>query len=300
MIDEKVFCFYFYNLAIDFDFACGFISVCTITTSSATKMASNKLRIILATCTEKTFIAPKLNDIYQEPISPFKHINLFNLPNASDFPLDFTYEKIHDDRIIYFDQKGKLSKKPDKNGYFRKVLGKTADGKWVLQDFYQNTGAAQVSAFILKKDGEMTNFDADQTEGIVAHFNPQGEITSLEYLKDQQNVIYHFENQKINMRSYSNNKQSLTVFVNPQNQILAILKLQEQPKAEYTFYQLYEPNGAFKFSLYRGQDMKYQVRTLWDKHGYAKQDHESPFPLSDIDKEFKASFQILNRYLKQD
>lgn len=249
---------------------------------------------------KKPFIAPKLNDIYQEPISPFKHINLFNLPNASDFPLDFTYEKIRDDRIIYFDQKGKLSKKPDKNGYFRKVLGKTADGKWVLQDFYQNTGAAQVSAFILKKDGEMTNFDADQTEGIVAHFNPQGEITSLEYLKDQQNVIYHFENQKINMRSYSNNKQSLTVFVNPQNQILAILKLQEQPKAEYTFYQLYEPNGAFKFSLYRGQDMKYQVRTLWDKHGYAKQDHESPFPLSDIDKEFKASFQILNTYLKQD
>ena len=53
--------------------------------------------------------------------------------------------------LHYLDAKRQPADKPVKDGYYRKELGKTADGRLVVQHFYQNSDKPASAPFLLKK-----------------------------------------------------------------------------------------------------------------------------------------------------
>ena len=61
-------------------------------------------------------------------------------------------------QTFYYDADGKKTAQPAPGGYFRKVVGKTADGRIVAQDFYQDSGKPQTALFILRADAAADDF----------------------------------------------------------------------------------------------------------------------------------------------
>ena len=72
-----------------------------------------------------------------------------------------------DERILgYFSADGEFGQEKSINGYMRKYLGKTAEGKSVLQDFYAINGKPQTSPFVLFDDAGLEDWNSLQyTEG---------------------------------------------------------------------------------------------------------------------------------------
>ena len=61
-------------------------------------------------------------------------------------------------QTFYYDADGKKTAQPAPGGYFRKLVGKTADGRIVAQDFYQDSGKPQTALFILRADAAADDF----------------------------------------------------------------------------------------------------------------------------------------------
>ena len=57
--------------------------------------------------------------------------------------------------IAYYDNNHRESAKPVKGGYYRMLLGRTAEGRAVIQDFYQDNGARQISPVIIPDDTKL-------------------------------------------------------------------------------------------------------------------------------------------------
>lgn len=90
------------------------------------------------------------------------------------------------ERLIgYFDADGHFSQTKTSNGYSRQLLGKTADGKSVVQDFYAINGKPQTSAFVLFDDAGLEDWDSLQyTDGNIVFYNADGSLHSKAQLKN--------------------------------------------------------------------------------------------------------------------
>ena len=51
--------------------------------------------------------------------------------------------------VYYFANNGAAASAPSNEGYYRELLGKTAEGKRVVQDFYQSSQTPQTAPFVL-------------------------------------------------------------------------------------------------------------------------------------------------------
>lgn len=78
--------------------------------------------------------------------------------------------------LIYFSASGQYSTTPVSGGYVRKVLGKTASGGWVAQDFYQDSQSKQTDAFVIFHPEGLRNFDNDVVDGTVVWYRPDGSV----------------------------------------------------------------------------------------------------------------------------
>ena len=70
-------------------------------------------------------------------------------------------------QTFYYDADGKKSAQPAPGGYFRKVVGKTADGRIVAQDFYQDSGKPQTRMFIQRADAAADDFRTEMADSPV-------------------------------------------------------------------------------------------------------------------------------------
>ena len=66
-----------------------------------------------------------------------------------------------------------------KGGYYRVLLGRTAEGRAVVQDFYQDSRTKQINPVVIGKDSELKNFSSDVIEGLVVWYTPEGRLTSF-------------------------------------------------------------------------------------------------------------------------
>lgn len=78
--------------------------------------------------------------------------------------------------LIYFSASGQYSTTPVTGGYMRKVLGKTAKGGWVVQDFYQDSQRKQTDPFVIYHPDGLRNFDNDVVDGTVVWYRPDGTV----------------------------------------------------------------------------------------------------------------------------
>lgn len=88
-------------------------------------------------------------------------------------------------QVFYFGDQARLSDKPQKGGYFRKVLGKTTNGKWVVEDFYQDSQTKRTNPKILS-DKDLRNFVASKSNGIglVVVYYPDGTVMGIQPYQD--------------------------------------------------------------------------------------------------------------------
>lgn len=81
--------------------------------------------------------------------------------------------------LHYLDTKRQPADKPVKDGYYRKELGKTADGRLVVQHFYQNSDKPASAPFLLKKDAAPDS-DLENADGKIVQYQKDGSIFAVE------------------------------------------------------------------------------------------------------------------------
>lgn len=85
--------------------------------------------------------------------------------------------------LHYLDTKRQPADKPVKDGYYRKELGKTADGRLVVQHFYQNSDKPASAPFLLKKDAAPDS-GMENVDGKIVQYQKDGSIFAVETRRD--------------------------------------------------------------------------------------------------------------------
>ncbi|WP_051940265.1 hypothetical protein [Stenoxybacter acetivorans] len=94
---------------------------------------------------------------------------------------------------LYFDKTGQYSSTSVKDGFYRKVLGKTKDGGWVVQDFYQDSQTKQVDPIVVFHPEGLRDFSNNVVDGLVIWYRPDGSRESSTYFmrgKPDNTMIY--------------------------------------------------------------------------------------------------------------
>ena len=135
-----------------------------------------------------------------------------------------------DERILgYFSADGEFGQEKSINGYMRKYLGKTAEGKSVLQDFYAINGKPQTSPFVLFDDAGLEDWNSLQyTEGDIVFYNADGTPSARATLKDGQYV-------GSNTQYHGNGKVFLKEQYNPSSEITSTAYFDEAEKPLFAF-----------------------------------------------------------------
>lgn len=82
--------------------------------------------------------------------------------------------------IRYFDRLRRPEVRPTKNGFYREIIGKTGDGRRVVQDFYQNNDVPFTSPYIAIKDAKLKIFgDVSAIDSRVAWYAPDGSLLKM-------------------------------------------------------------------------------------------------------------------------
>ncbi|WP_287909690.1 membrane-binding protein [Acinetobacter sp.] len=77
---------------------------------------------------------------------------------------------------------------PVENGYFRKLLGRDKDGRFLVQDFYQNSHKKQSDPFWIKEPLGLNSFDGKYIDGDVTGYYENGTINFKASYKDLQPI----------------------------------------------------------------------------------------------------------------
>ena len=135
-----------------------------------------------------------------------------------------------DERILgYFSADGEFGQEKSINGYMRKYLGKTAEGKSVLQDFYAINGKPQTSPFVLFDDAGLEDWNSLQyTDGNIVFYNADGTPAARATLKDGQDV-------GSNTQYHGNGKVFLKEQYNPSSEITSTAYFDEAEKPLFAF-----------------------------------------------------------------
>ena len=83
--------------------------------------------------------------------------------------------------IAYYDGEFRKKAKPAKGGYYRMLLGRTAEGRAVAQDFYQDNGTRQSSPFIIPDDQKLKLADPFDIglNGKIAFYSREGRLQRI-------------------------------------------------------------------------------------------------------------------------
>lgn len=193
-------------------------------------------------------------------------------------------------RTIYFDAEGKLIPAAVKGGYLRQFLGKTADGREVAQDFYDD-GSPQTSPFIFRQGADTNSFDSSMTDGWLLHFKRSGELTGVSEYKEGKlfGVSSHYQNQQLVAQVGQVGDVNTIWLLYPNGTVKAQIQLNEKTGEGETlaFREDGSALGSFRMSKNGGQPIN--TMALWDSDGRSV---ENP-------KDGEAIFQQFQAVLKQ-
>lgn len=81
--------------------------------------------------------------------------------------------------VGYFDENGRKTSNADGNGYFRMQLGKTNDGRIVIQDFHQSSRTKYTDPFVISAQTSLNDFQATAWSGFHSKYSPTGQLQSF-------------------------------------------------------------------------------------------------------------------------
>ena len=115
--------------------------------------------------------------------------NLLDAKQAAHNPIDYTpLLPPATTAPLYADHDGKPAAKPVSGGYYRKILGNTADGRLVVQDYYQDSGTPQTAPLTLKKDADPADFSPAAVDGKIVWYRKDGSIRAIQQYKNGEAV----------------------------------------------------------------------------------------------------------------
>lgn len=158
-------------------------------------------------------------------------------------PIAFTPAK--EKTVYYFDRASQIASTPSNEGYYRELLGKTADGKRVVQDFYQSSQTPQTAPFVLKNDADIESFDSDGSDGRIVWFSRGGDVAQIGDFKQgaSDNIIVNVRRGKA-VLAMEKTSQGLTNYILDDNaQIASVVNKQGDTIRAIVFY----PNGSAMF-----------------------------------------------------
>ena len=158
-------------------------------------------------------------------------------------PIAFTPAK--EKTVYYFNSDSQIASAPSNEGYYRELLGKTADGKRVVQDFYQSSQTPQTAPFVLKNDADIESFDSDGSDGQIVWFSRGGDVAQIGDFKQgaSDNIIVNVRRGKAVLAMEKTN-QGLTNYILDDNaQIASVVNKQGDTIRAIVFY----PNGSAMF-----------------------------------------------------
>ena len=108
---------------------------------------------------------------------------LLDAAQAAVNPIDYTPpDKPVPD--IHANASGRPTEKPVPGGYTRKILGLTADGRPVVQDYWQDSGAPKTAPFTLKEGASLRDFTTAAVDGKIIWYQPDGSIRAIQQYRD--------------------------------------------------------------------------------------------------------------------
>lgn len=112
-----------------------------------------------------------------------------SLPSAAEAEaVNFEYTPTAAKQTLYFNASGQAAEHAAAGGFYREILGRTADGRTVAQDFYQDIAKRQTAPFILKAGADPKDFSSEAMDSKGVWYRPDG---SLFYLQNYQNGKEH-------------------------------------------------------------------------------------------------------------
>lgn len=168
-----------------------------------------------------------------------------------------------DQANVYFSAHGQYMNSPVAGGYYRQVLGKTAAGGWVVQDFYQDSQTKQIDPAVVFHPDGLRNFDNDVVDGAVVWYRPDGSLMqSATYDKGKLTgwLTYYDEQSRgrlsLNMINGSPNGEQLAY--DEQGRLTMRISINEQNQLQQEFWY---GNGK-SAAVWRESGL-----TAWNEHG---------------------------------
>ncbi|WP_111858234.1 toxin-antitoxin system YwqK family antitoxin [Acinetobacter sp. CFCC 10889] len=122
---------------------------------------------------------------------------------------------------------------PVKNGYYRKLLDRDQNGRYLVQDFFQESDKKQTDPYWIKEVSALKSFDGKATDGIMIAYHENGNIQIKHHYKDFKQIgknDYYYKNGQIAFADdiisdqlilqkiwYENGKLAADLKINPSN-----------------------------------------------------------------------------------
>lgn len=154
--------------------------------------------------------------------------------------------------IAYYDNNHLESAKPAKGGYYRMLLGRTAEGRAVIQDFYQDNGMRQISPVIIPDDTKLKLSTPLEIglNGKMAFYSRKGRLQSIGLYENGRVVeewTYDLKGRLINHTSTTPSGDSSSHAVYGENgKLLHHFKYQQNTGIESKFYR---PDGSLIYTI---------------------------------------------------
>lgn len=151
--------------------------------------------------------------------------------------------------IAYYDNNHRESAKPAKGGYYRMLLGRTAEGRAVIQDFYQDNGARQISPVIIPDDQKLklTTPPEIGLNGKMAVYSRKGRLQSIGLYENGRIVeewTYDLKDRLIS-HTYGTQRSANRAIYGENGKLLHNLTYQANTGIESKFYR---PDGSLMYT----------------------------------------------------
>ena len=168
--------------------------------------------------------------------------------------------------IAYYDGEFRKKAKPAKGGYYRMLLGRTAEGRAVAQDFYQDNGTRQSSPFIIPDDKKLKLADPFDIglNGKIAFYSREGRLQRISRYQNGLAVEewrYDLKGRLINHTSTTPSGDSSILTYGENGKLLHSFTFQEDTGSSA----YYRPDGSLIYTF--RHDKATDKTTVVDAHG---------------------------------
>ena len=151
--------------------------------------------------------------------------------------------------VAYYDAEHRENAKPAKGGYYRMLLGRTAEGRAVIQDFYQDNGMRQISPVIIPDDTKLKLSTPLEIglNGKMAVYSRKGRLKSIGLYENGRIVEeweYDLKNRLIS-HTYGTQKSANRAIYGENGKLLHNLTYQANTGIESKFYR---PDGSLMYT----------------------------------------------------